>query len=579
MNIQKVHLLNLLNTGTNQYIIPFFQRPYVWLKDDCEILYEDVIETAQANKTNPLKEHFIGTIITKNSNNSSQMTAKYDLVDGQQRMTTFSLLIKALANCVDLNQPNANFLYDNINKSLFFNDAYGKVHYRIMHNRIDTVYFDKVMSSDKNTVFTEPVGKSNILDTYRFFLSKFNGLTNDELLNYNNVVLHKFPAISMVLDAHDDEQEIFDTINSLGVKLTTSELLKNFVFNDSQTQDLYKTYWEDIFESDEETIKFWNTKKTAGRLYRENIDVLLYCYLLIQTQKDVSLEHLFKDYKDWLSGKTTADKRNFLEGLKIYAEIYASFPSGTELNNLKFDDTEKRFFHVIENLNITTIFPLVLFIYKEVADEKERAQCLALLESYLVRRNICRLTTKNYNNLFISIIKSVKGNLITTVFEALQNTLLSYTEDTNRFPDDSDVKNAFANSILSNQHAKETLYIIALYQVKTVLNDVTVLSSNSFSVEHMMPKKWEQNWGTLNSQEEINHRNYKLLTFGNLTIITKNLNSKLRNSAWSNKKTVLQQYSSLPLTTQYTALDEWNESTINQRAEDLETIALQIWKK
>ncbi|MFN5772218.1 DUF262 domain-containing protein, partial [Flavobacterium sp.] len=496
-----------------------------------------------------------------------------------QRMTTFSLLIKALANCVDLNQPNANFLYDNINKSLFFNDAYGKVHYRIMHNRIDTVYFDKVMSSDKNTVFTEPVGKSNILDTYRFFLSKFNGLTNDELLNYNNVVLHKFPAISMVLDAHDDEQEIFDTINSLGVKLTTSELLKNFVFNDSQTQDLYKTYWEDIFESDEETIKFWNTKKTAGRLYRENIDVLLYCYLLIQTQKDVSLEHLFKDYKDWLSGKTTSDKRNFLEGLKIYAEIYASFPSGTELNNLKFDDTEKRFFHVIENLNITTIFPLVLFIYKEVADETERAQCLALLESYLVRRNICRLTTKNYNNLFISIIKSVKGNLITTVFEALQNTLLSYTEDTNRFPDDSDVKNAFANSILSNQHAKETLYIIALYQVKTVLNDVTVLSSNSFSVEHMMPKKWEQNWGSLSTQEEINHRNYKLLTFGNLTIITKNLNSKLRNSAWSNKKTVLQQYSSLPLTTQYTALDDWNESTINQRAEDLETIALQIWKK
>ncbi|MCZ8297754.1 MAG: DUF262 domain-containing HNH endonuclease family protein [Flavobacterium sp.] len=579
MNIQKVHLLNLLNTGTNQYIIPFFQRPYVWLKEDCEILFEDVIETAQANKTNPLKEHFIGTIITKNSNNSSQMTAKYDLVDGQQRMTTFSLLIKALANCVDLNQPNANFLYDNINKSLFFNDAYGKVHYRIMHNRIDTVYFDKVMSSDKNTVFTEPVGKSNILDTYRFFLSKFNGLTNDELLNYNNVVLHKFPAISMVLDAHDDEQEIFDTINSLGVKLTTSELLKNFVFNDSQTQDLYKTYWEDIFESDEETIKFWNTKKTAGRLYRENIDVLLYCYLLIQTQKDVSLEHLFKDYKDWLSGKTTSDKRNFLEGLKIYAEIYASFPSGTELNNLKFDDTEKRFFHVIENLNITTIFPLVLFIYKEVADETERAQCLALLESYLVRRNICRLTTKNYNNLFISIIKSVKGNLITTVFEALQNTLLSYTEDTNRFPDDSDVKNAFANSILSNQHAKETLYIIALYQVKTVLNDVTVLSSNSFSVEHMMPKKWEQNWGSLSTQEEINHRNYKLLTFGNLTIITKNLNSKLRNSAWSNKKTVLQQYSSLPLTTQYTALDDWNESTINQRAEDLETIALQIWKK
>ncbi|WP_428224841.1 DUF262 domain-containing protein [Flavobacterium sp.] len=579
MNIQKVHLLNLLNTGTNQYVIPFFQRPYVWLKEDCENLYEDVIETAKANKINPLKEHFIGTIITKNSSNSSQMAAKYDLVDGQQRMTTFSLLIKALANNVDLNQPNANFLFDNINNSLFFKDAYGEVHYRIMHNRIDTIYFDKVLSSDKNTNFTEPEGKSNILDTYRYFLAKFSGLSNDELLNYNNIILHKFPAISMVLDAHDDEQEIFDTINSLGVKLTTSELLKNYVFSDKQTQDLYKTYWEDIFESDEETIKFWNTKKTAGRVYRENIDVLLYCYLLIETQKDISLEHLFKDYKNWLSGKSFQDKKTFLEGLKSYAEIYATFPSGTELNNLKFDDKEKRFFHVIENLNITTIFPLVLYIYKSVADETEREQCLELLESYLVRRNICRLTTKNYNNLFISIIKSIKETSETTIFEALKNTLHSYKEDTNRFPEDTDVKNAFANSILSNQHAKETLYIIALYQVKTVLNDVTVLSANSFSVEHMMPKKWEENWSKLETQEEKNARNYKLLTFGNLTIITKNLNSKLRNSAWSNKKTVLQQYSSLPLTTKYTVLEDWNESTINNRAEDLEAIALQIWKK
>lgn len=579
MNIQKVHLLNLLNTGTNQYVIPFFQRPFVWQNEDCENLYEDVIETAKANKTNPLKEHFIGTIITKNSAASSQMAAKYDLVDGQQRMTTFSLLLKALANNVDLNQPNANFLFDNINNSLFFKDAYGKKHYRIVHNRIDSLYFDKVMNSDKNTVFTDPENKSNILDTYRYFLGKFSGLTNDELLNYNNIILHKFPAISMVLDAFDDEQEIFDTINSLGVKLTTSELLKNHLFNDKQSQDLYKNYWEDVFESDEETIKFWNTKKTAGRVYRENIDVLLYCYLLIETQKDISLEHLFKDYKNWLSGKTFQDKKTLLEGLKSYAEIYATFPSGTELNNLKFDDKEKRFFHVIENLNITTIFPLVLYLYKSVADETERVQCLEILESYLVRRNICRLTTKNYNNLFISIIKSIKDTKEPTIFGALQTTLLGYTEDTNRFPEDIDVKHAFANSILSNQHAKETLYIIALYQVKTVLNDVTVLSANSFSVEHMMPKKWEENWNALDTQDEKNFRFFKLHTFGNLTIITKNLNSKLRNSAWSNKRTVLQQYSALPLTTQYTALDEWNETTINTRAEDLEAIALQIWKK
>ena len=112
-----------------------------------------------------------------------------------------------------------------------------------------------------------------------------------------------------------------------------------------------------------------------------------------------------------------------------------------------------------------------------------------------------------------------------------------------RFPTDEDLKTAFANSVLSNQHAKETLFTIALYQINTVLNDVTALSSNSFSVEHMMPKKWEQNWAKTLTSEQKNFRNQKLLTLGNLTIITKNLNSTLRNSAWSNKKKILQDLS------------------------------------
>lgn len=579
MNISKVNLLSLYNTGTNQYIIPFFQRPFVWKNDDCENLYEDVVETVSIAPRNPAKEHFIGTIITKNGASSTPMTAQFDLVDGQQRMTTFSLLIKALANSVDLNQENADHLYNNINSSLSFKDPYGKTHFRIVHNRIDREYYNKVMESDKNTDFSKLKGKSNIIDTYLYFKNKFSSSTNEEILTTNFTVLQKFPAISMVLDQHDDEQEIFDTINSLGVKLTTSELLKNYIFSDSETQSKYKDYWEDVFETEEETVKFWNAKKTAGRVYRENIDVLLYCYLIIEKEKDVSLEHLFKDYKEWLKSKTAAEKAVFLKDLKKYADLYASFPSGTELNNLKFGETEKKFFHVIENLNVTTIYPLVLFLYKKVQDVDKRLSCLALLESYLVRRNICKLTTKNYNNLFISIIKNLKATDDNTVLADLKHVLNGYTEDAARFPGDDEFKTAFAISVLSNQHAKEALFEISLYQIQNVLHDLSSLNSSSFSVEHMMPKKWEANWNTISTIEEKNTRNFKLLTLGNLTIITKNLNSKLRNSSWLNKRGVLQQYSSLPLTTNYTGKNEWNESAIEARATDLVSIALDIWKK
>jgi uncharacterized protein with ParB-like and HNH nuclease domain len=581
MNISKESLIKLFNTGTNQYVIPFFQRPYVWKKEDCENLYEDLIQTYQINKTNSEKEHFIGTIITKNSPNSTQMTAQYDLVDGQQRMTTFSLLIKALANSVDMTQENAEHLYSNLNSSLSFKDAYGKIHHRIIHNRLDRKSFDMIMESDGTKDDDIAKNENKIVDTYLYFRDKFKDSSNDELLMKNMTLLHKFPAINMVLERHDDEQEIFDTINSLGVKLTTSELLKNHIFSDKDSQALYKEYWEDVFEADEDTVKFWNAKKTAGRVYRENIDVLLYCFLIIEKEKDVSLEHLFKDYKEWLSSKTFKEKESFLITLKSYAEVYINLPTGTELNNMHFSDNEKRFFHVIENLNITTIYPLILFIYNNVTDTVERLKCLTLLESYLVRRAVCKLTTKNYNNLFISLIKQLKTedkdnkSIETKLEEALTN----YTEDTGKFPTNDEFTTAFYTTTLSNQHAKEILFIITLYQINTVLNDLTALSSSAFSVEHMMPKKWDENWYQDFTPEEIYNRNRKLLTLGNLTIITKNLNSKLRNSSWSNKQAILNQYSTLPITTAYTVLDDWNEATINHRADDLAQLALLIWKK
>jgi len=580
MNISKESLIKLFNTGTNQYVIPFFQRPYVWKIEDCENLYEDLIQTYHLNKTNPEKEHFIGTIITKNSPNSTQMTAQYDLVDGQQRMTTFSLLIKALANSVDMTLENAEHLYNNVNSSLSFKDAYGKIHHRIIHNRLDRKSFNMIMESDGTTDDEMAEYDNKIVATYLYFREKFQELSNEELLSKNVTLLHKFPAINMVLERHDDEQEIFDTINSLGVKLTTSELLKNHIFGDKESQKLYKEYWEDVFEADEDTVKFWKAKKTAGRVYRENIDVLLYCYLLIEKEKDVSLEHLFKDYKEWLSSKTFKEKENFLKTLKSYAEVYINLPTGTELNNMHFSDNEKRFFHVIENLNITTIYPLILFIYNNVNDPNERAKCLTLLESYLVRRAICKLTTKNYNNLFISLIKQLKGkgDENKSIETKLEEVLTSYTEDTAKYPSNDEFTSAFSNSALSNQHAKEILFIITLYQINTVLNDLTALSSSAFSVEHMMPKKWSENWYQEFTSEEIYNRNRKLLTLGNLTIITKNLNSKLRNSSWSNKQTILNQYSSLPITKKYTVLDDWNEEEIESRANDLAQLALLIWK-
>lgn len=568
-------LLNSFFSNNLQYIVPFFQRPYVWNEENWETLWEHINRIAERTASDTKSEHFIGTLITKQRASGAIGENKLDLIDGQQRLTTFSLLLKAIATTATGEVPY-NRLKDKTNDLVVFENSKGEKFIRVEHSRNDKEYFEAVMLDKELDELQNKDHK--ILKAYQFFLGKLKNHSDEELDNLKTVILSNVPIISMLLEEKDDEQEIFDTINSLGVRLTTGELLKNFIFHDEAVKPLYEDYWEQVFEDDEEQIIFWSKNKTSGRTIRTNIEVLLYCYLTIQKKSTVELGKLFNEYKNWLQGKTIAEKIFFLEELKQYATIYRKFPEGTELNEISFSQEEERFFHIIEKLEITTVYPLILYIYKQVADRKIRLSLLKHLESYLIRRNVCRLTSQNYNNVFIEVISKLSGEESVTE-ESFKNILSGFVEDTNRFPDDREFSAAFSNEAISNANAREILFCISLYQIYNPKNDVSKLSSSSYSVEHIMPQKWETNWNeeSLDDAGRIS-RNKKIKTLGNLTLVTKSLNSSMKNAAWNEKKEALKDYSLLKITTDYVDKAEWNESEIEKRANDLASMALKIWK-
>jgi hypothetical protein len=204
---------------------------------------------------------------------------------------------------------------------------------------------------------------------------------------------------------------------------------------------------------------------------------------------------------------------------------------------------------------------------------------LCLLESYLVRRNVCRLTTKNYNLLFVQIINRLQETG-TSAFDVsgLARILGTLAEDTNRFPRDEEFDAAVRKEILSNQNSREILFLLALRQVSNGLADVQKLSLGNYTVEHMMPVKWEKNWTYREmTPDDRATRDRTLKTLGNLTLVTKRLNSKMQNAAWNDKKTYLRKYASLPLTATYLDLSTWDEATIDGRAKDLAATARDIW--
>lgn len=557
-----------------QYEIPFFQRSYVWDEENWELLLEHIQDEVEAHKANKKSEHFIGTIITKPLRHDNFNVQALQLIDGQQRLTTIAIIIKALA---DTATGEFKKLKENLLSYIQFTDNRDQEYLRIQHSKNDAPYFTEVMKilADGETV---PERNNNINQSYHHFYNAFKELTDPERDTYSHVLLKKLPVIAMFLNEEDDEQEIFDTINSLGVRLTISELLKNFIFRDKDLQPHYEDLWHKVFEEDEEDIEFWNDKKTSGRVPRTNLELLLYCFLIIETGNEVRLEKLFNEYKHYLKEKSTADKLEFLKRLKITATTYRNFPSSKSFNEIAFDDTEKRVFHVIEYLEITTVYPLLLYIYATVDNEDERLDILEILESYLVRRLVCKLTTKNYNRFFIQLVNDLKKEEKLTA-EVFEGKLISFEEDTNRFPNDADFKDAFYHSYLYNKYAREILFIIALYKLNNNYSDVKKLSLESYSVEHMLPKKWETNWKISGMTDDAKAtRNRKLKTLGNLTLVTQQLNSKMRNASWLQKKKLLEQYGMLTITTDYLKLDLWNEVAIDDRAEDLAKTALEIWK-
>lgn len=563
--------------GNSQFIVPFFQRAYVWDEDNWTTFWEHISVVLECQEKNISAEHFIGTIITKERPAEQIGQSEYDLIDGQQRLTTIALLLKAISNASNGQMPN---LKGTISEHLSFRDARGKSFPRIVPSGYDKPYYDAILSGNGLQNLQKEDHKIN--RAYRFFFENLTGFSDERLDLLRRIILDRVPVISMMLSPEDDEQEIFDTINALGVRLTTGELLKNYIFKEKSIQSNYDSLWKDIYEGDEDQVDFWNAEKTAGRIIRTNIEVLLYCYLIVKKGGDIKLEKLFKEYKEWLSDKTAEDKIAFLNELKEYAEIYSSFPSGTDLNQIGFNEEEKRFFHIVENLAVTTIYPLILYIYKTVSSKQLRNEMLRILESYLARRNICRLTTKNYNSLFIQIMSKLEEYRRTAGAlnsQTLVDIMQEFNDPTNIMPADRDFHAAFKSEILSNQNAREILFIIALHQVSTDLADMPKLSLGNYSVEHMMPVKWETNWLDREmTLQEKSDRNLKLRTLGNLTLVTKKLNSKMQNSAWSDKKTYLKKNSSLRTTVDY--LDEkiWDETSIEKRADDLANAAAKIWK-
>ena len=493
--------------------IPFFQRSYVWETENWEQFINDMSDISEYNKN-----YFIGSLILKSQTVSSEKGIGdwRIVVDGQQRLTTIILFFKVIC----LLQNNNNLFKDtfyNRNKEII-----------LKHNHNDVDVFEAIVTNNLTDELKDKYKDNKILRCFNYFIKQDNILKN---INVNNI-LNKLYFVGIDLGSEEDEQQIFDTINSLGVSLTTAELLKNELFKRGD-ENFYSTTWKEAFEKDIDTKDYWDQNVTSGRQFRVNIDLLLQSYLLINSKantKYIGLNSLFNNYKSFLKDNNS-NKKRFIKNLIEYSHIYQENINPNFLNqDIDINSNIERLNLVIFGLNITTIIPYILYLLKEVENSNERNKMFKLLECYLIRRIICKETAKNYNNIFASFIR----NKINT-YEKLSEKIYNAEDPSNKMPVNEDLKKGFVESNLTNQQAKTVLYLIEK-SIRNTKHSTNLRPLNEYSLEHIMPKKWQNNWNNKHTEEEINTRNKLILKLGNLTIITASLNSSIRDASWEIKK-------------------------------------------
>lgn len=561
--------LDAIFTGRTVLRIPFFQRSYVWKEDQWERLIEDLKglhSEIQAGR-NPRK--FMGALILKQRQvpTGQGFGLERELVDGQQRITTLVVMMKALAH--------RQGLMGSFDRA--FKDESGNL--LVQHNLNDKDDFKNTLNYGSGDL---PEG-GRITELFKFMMG------NEDLENFDwNVIFYHLDFVSIDLSDSEDEQEIFDAINSLGVRLTTSELLKNYLYERNQ-EEFYRSTWMNEFEV-EDHVGFWNLEFTAGRVTRTVQDVFFHAFLQVKANeatREVNSVHrdkysrvsgLFQSFRSFIE-TYDVDKPDLVgEIVQMAAKFRSSFDPDVLSRSISKDPGMERMNVIVFGLENSTVIPYLLYVLDN-AEDLEIPKICGYLEAFLCRRLICKSESNNYNKLFT---RELIGNEILTaasLSEFINNP--NKTSSVNRMPGELEYRTAWDENKLQNKFARGVLYLL---ETATCSGNVSLNGLASYTLEHVMPKKWSNHWMAPSGNWNEESRKLKLMTLGNLTLLTEKLNKRIRDYNWTRKlegegrKKGLRVCSSgIEIMSNYLQLSDWDEEVIIRRANELHDKSLSVW--
>jgi hypothetical protein len=602
-----------------RYAIPLFQRQYVWEKtkqwtplwEDIERLAEEEIEALSGQRPMRTKSrnHFIGAVVTAPIVTSGRQLNAVNVIDGQQRLTTLQIVLTALQDvAANLEIESVESIFKRLTRNNYRTEQTFE-QFKVWPTTGDQEVFEQVLTAgsvqEVERLFPLKRGfrkkkydpRPKLVDAYLFFYRKFeawllapgqaedepeeidDNLLSDRLDALLKSITMRLDIVLVELDGDDDPQVIFESLNGRGQPLLPSDLIRNFVFLEASRQHLsaeklYEQYWKEFDSS--ANADFWRRETRQGRLNRPRLDLFFFHFLTLNRQELLPITQLYTEFKQWwLDVQAGEAVEQELQQLRASSDAYRLLFEGPKTTRIEL------LVQRLQVLDSSVFYPVLLGLLTRWRAKTEARALDGIctdLESYLMRRAVCGLTPKNYNRIALELLQTLEqaeriDRLVVSGF------LVSLTSDSGRWPDDADFKLACQTQPLYQllKPARTQMLLQALDLQMHTNRQERLHLSHTLSVEHIFPQKpTAGKWDHIGADERAG----VLHQLGNLTLLTKPLNSSVSNGAFSKKQPAITRQSLLQLNAYFQDFDEgdeWGVVEIQKRGKDLAKLAVKVW--
>ena len=542
--------------GTNKrFVIPVYQRNYEWKKENCKQLFDDLVKI----KNHQRKSHFFGSIVSVH--NPEGVDEELLIIDGQQRLTTVSLLLLAMYHLIKSNLlvPKDVSLADRIYEEYLI-DKWQKDDTKIKLRPVksDRIAFSRLFSDEEDYIID-----SNLTINYHYFYERIQKqeLTVDELFD----AICKLEIIYIKLNPDDNPQLIFESLNSTGLALSEGDKIRNLILMGLSSK-LQNEYYE----------KYWN-KIEVFTSYK--VSLFIRDYLSVKQQSIPALNRVYYTFKQYVEDEQI-ETEMLLQDMLNYAKWYEILLKGNTKNK-KLNACIYRL-NRLETTVTRPFFLEVLRLYTEsLLSIDEVSEIFLITEIYLFRRTICDLPTNALNKIFLSLHRDIINYDGTEqdYLNKFKYALLSRKEKA-RFPDDREFIELFSSRQIYQMNSKSKIYLLERFENYDTVEDKDIyrhFDAGDYSIEHIMPQHLTPVWQkTLGSDYEEIH-NVWLHRIANLTLTA--YNGKYSNSSFTDKKNMTNGFleSGIRMNQWISKFENWGLEEMQARTNYLMELALRIW--